>query len=47
MTTRPYTSGLPPLISRPREGRIAGNVAVPETKLCPREATCRKDPHIA
>ncbi|MFC4112689.1 hypothetical protein [Nonomuraea zeae] len=47
MTTRPYTPGLPLTFARhhadPHEGRIAGNVAVPETHIHPREAACRKD----
>lgn len=47
MTTRPSTSSLSPAFARPCQGRLAGNVAVPETKLSPREATCRKDFVIA
>ncbi|MBB5776405.1 hypothetical protein HD596_003161 [Nonomuraea jabiensis] len=47
MTTRPYTPGLPFSIARPRPGRLAGNVAAPDTKLRPREAACRKDFGIA
>jgi hypothetical protein len=47
MTTRPYTSSLPSSIARPRPGRLAGNVAAPDTKLRPREAACRKDFGIA
>ncbi|WP_157549038.1 hypothetical protein [Nonomuraea candida] len=43
MTTRPTTASLPVTLARPLQGRIPGNVAVPETKLHPREATCRKD----
>ncbi|MBE1589393.1 hypothetical protein H4W80_007651 [Nonomuraea angiospora] len=47
MTTRPYALNLPPSIARPRPGRLSGNVAAPDTKLRPREATCRKDFGIA
>ncbi|MEW9554754.1 hypothetical protein [Nonomuraea sp. NPDC050783] len=33
-----------PVTTRPRTpGRLAGNVAVPDSKLTPREAACRKD----
>jgi hypothetical protein len=47
MTTRPYASDLPPTIARPHAGRLAGNVAVPDLRIHPREATCRKDRFIA
>ncbi|MEV4477140.1 MULTISPECIES: hypothetical protein [Nonomuraea] len=47
MTTRPYASGLSLMITRSHGGRIPGNVAVPETNIFPREATCRKDFVIA
>lgn len=43
MTTSPHAPGLPPLVARPCQGRIDGNVAAPETNLAPREAACRKD----
>ncbi|RVX46522.1 hypothetical protein EDD27_9411 [Nonomuraea polychroma] len=43
MTTPPHAPGLSPVVARPCRGRIAGNVAVPEMKLMPREAVCRKD----
>lgn len=43
MTTRPDTADLPVRISRGRQGRFLGNVAVPDMNVCPREATCRKD----
>jgi hypothetical protein len=55
MTTSPHASshalphalGLRPMTARPCTGRLAGNVAVPETNLTPREAACRKDLEIA
>ncbi|WP_155128720.1 hypothetical protein [[Actinomadura] parvosata] len=47
MTTRPSTPGLRTTVARPYEGRISGSVAVPETNIRPREATCRKDLVIA
>ena len=43
MTARPYASGLPVTIARPFKGRLAGSVAVPNRKLRPREAACRRD----
>lgn len=43
MTTRPHTPSLPLPLASPRRGRLSGNVAVPDTQLHPREATCRKD----
>lgn len=47
MTKRPRTSGSPLTIGRPREGRLTGNGAVPDTNVQPREAACRKDRPIA
>lgn len=47
MTARPTATGLPPTVARPHEGRLSGNVAVPETNIRYREATCRKDFVIA
>ncbi|SDL58121.1 hypothetical protein SAMN05421874_12465 [Nonomuraea maritima] len=47
MTTRPYPPGPTAVMKRPAEGRAAGNDAVPEKKLCPREAVCRKDYTVA
>ncbi|GAA3576403.1 hypothetical protein GCM10022419_067010 [Nonomuraea rosea] len=54
MTTRPYTPGLPTTFAcphadprDPHKGRTAGNVAVPETHIDPREAACRKDYSIS
>ncbi|WP_171074602.1 hypothetical protein [Nonomuraea basaltis] len=46
MTTSPHAPGLPQMIARTPAGRLAGNVAVPETHLIPREAACRKDLEI-
>lgn len=43
MTPRPYASSLPVTIARPLKGRLTGNVAVPEMRIRPREAACRKD----
>jgi hypothetical protein len=43
MMTRPYTSDLLPSIASGHSGRHTGNVAVPDMKDYPREATCRKD----
>jgi hypothetical protein len=47
MTTRPDTPSLPTTFAcphaDPHKGRTAGNVAVPETHIDPREAACRKD----
>ncbi|GAA2893805.1 hypothetical protein HD593_011272 [Nonomuraea rubra] len=43
MTTRPGARELPPTVACPYEGRISGSVAVPETNIRHREATCRKD----
>ncbi|GAA2212795.1 hypothetical protein GCM10009850_082570 [Nonomuraea monospora] len=47
MTIRPSATSLSPTVARPHEGRISGNVAVPEKNIRNREATCRKDLVIA
>jgi hypothetical protein len=43
MTTRPLTADSPVTIAGPGQGRLAGNGAVPDVNVCPREADCRKD----
>ncbi|WP_188188642.1 hypothetical protein [Nonomuraea sp. SYSU D8015] len=47
MTTSPHAPGFPLMIACPHAGRHAGNVAVPESNLNPREGACRKDREIA